>query len=149
LLVIEFGARGEEIDMQSPASRRLKKEGLTTVGVYFAVFLCSFFVDMKIHATGVLLWSLAVLPVVPLVGVIVLFGRYLRDERDEFKRDVVVRCLLWGMAGCLAVDLLSDYLRIYGWTGEFPPFTSFWVFFVFMIAAKLSYRAKNRVPVDE
>jgi hypothetical protein len=135
--------------MQSPATRRLRKEGLTVVAAYFVVFICSFCVDMKLHATGLSLWALAVLPVIPMVGVIVVFGRYLRDERDEFKRDVVVRCLLWGTAGCVAVDLLSGFLRIYGWTGEFPPFTSFSVFFVFMIAAKLSYRAKNRVPVDE
>jgi hypothetical protein len=134
--------------MQSLASRRLKKEGLSTVAVYFVVFICSFLIDMRMHATGFTLWGLAVLPVIPIVGVIVLFGRYLRDERDEFKRDVVVRCLLWGTAGCLATDLLSDYLRIYGWKGDFPPFTSFWVFFLFMMAAKLSYRAKNRVPEE-
>jgi hypothetical protein len=134
--------------MQSPASRRLRKEGLMFVGAYFVVFLGSFYLDMRLHATGVVLWALAVLPVLPIIGVIVLFGRYLRDERDEFKRDVVVRCLLWGMSGCLAVDMLSNYARIYGWQSDFPPFTSFWVFFLFMMAAKLSYRAKNRVPEE-
>jgi len=118
------------------------------MAAYFVIFLGSFYANMRLHATGVALWVLAVLPVIPIVTVIVLFGRYLRDERDEFKRDVVVRCLLWGTAGCLAVDMLSNYLRIYGWKGEFPPFTSFWVFALFMMAAKLSYRAQNRVPEE-
>jgi hypothetical protein len=135
--------------MESLASRRLRKEGLTVTAAYFVIFLGSFYADMRLHATGVALWVLAVLPVIPIIGVIVLFGRYLRDERDEFKRDVVVRCLLWGTAGCLATDLLGDYLRIYGWKGELPPFMSFWVFAIFMMVAKLSYRAKNRVPADE
>jgi hypothetical protein len=112
------------------------------------IFLASFYTDMRFHATGMALWVLAVLPVIPIIAVIMLFGRYLRDERDEFKRDVVVRCLLWGTAGCLAVDMLSNYLRIYGWKGDFPPFTSFWVFFLFMMVAKLSYRAQNRVPEE-
>jgi len=131
--------------MQSSASRRLRKEGLTVVAAYFVIFICSFYADMRLQPTGFALWALAALPVIPIIAVIVLFGRYLRDESDEFKRDVVVRCLLWGTAGCLATDLLADYLRIYGWKSDFPPFTSFWVFFVFMMAAKLSYRAKNRV----
>src|ERR1700761_9547002 len=127
--------------MESPASRRLRKEGLTVTAAYFVIFIASFYANMRLHATGVTLWVLAVLPVIPIIGVIVLFGRYLRDERDEFKRDVVVRCLLWGTAGCLATDMVANYLRIYGWKGELPPFTSFWVFFIFMITAKLSYRA--------
>src|SRR5665213_1258331 len=137
------------LTMESPASRRLRKDGRNVMAGYFVIFFASFYADMKLHPTGVALWALAVLPVIPIVGVIVLFGRYLRDERDEFKRDVVARCLLWGTAGCLATDLVADYLRIYGWKGDLPPFTSFWVFFVFMMAAKLSYRAKNRVPAEE
>lgn len=135
--------------MESPASRKFRKEGLTVAGAYFVMFFGSFYADMRLHPTGVGLWALAVLPVIPMLGVIVLFGRYLRDERDEYKRDLVVRCLLWGTAGCMAVDLLSDFVRIYGWKRDFPPFMSFWVFFIFMMAAKFSYRAKNRVPADE
>ena len=118
------------------------------MAAYFVIFIGSFYANARLHATGVALWVLAILPVIPIIAVIVLFGRYLRDERDEFKRDVVVRCLLWGTAGCVAVDMLSNYLRIYGWKGDFPPFTSFWVFFLFMMAAKLSYRAKNRIPEE-
>ena len=116
---------------------------------YFVIFFASFYADMRLHPTGVGLWALAILPVIPIIGVIVLFGRYLQDERDEFKRDVVVRCLLWGTAGCLATDMAANYLRIYGWKGDFPPFMSFWVFITFLLAAKLSYRAQNRIPADE
>jgi len=116
---------------------------------YFVIFFVTFYANWRLHPAGVALWLLASLPVLPIVTVIVLVGRYLRDERDEFKRDVMVRCLLWGMAGYFAVNMLADYLHIYGWKGAFPPFTAFWVFAVFMFAAKLSYRARNRAPVEE
>jgi hypothetical protein len=119
------------------------------VGGYFAIFFASFYVNFRLHPAGVGLWILASLPVLPILAVLVLMGRYLRDERDEFKRDMVVRCLLWGMTGYFAVNMLADYLHIYGWKGMFPPFTGFWVFFVFMFAAKMSYRARNRAPVEE
>ena len=124
-------------------------QALTTVGVYFVLFLSSFYANYKLQPNGAVLWVLATLPVIPMIGVIVLFGRYLRDERDEYKRDLTMRCLLWGTAGCMSVTMLESFLRIYGWKGAFPPFTAFWAFFLFMIVAKLTYNAKNRVPADE
>ncbi len=127
----------------------MKKTGLTLVGIYFVVFLITFYLNHVMHPGGPLLWVLAALPLLPILGVFVVFGRYLRDERDGFKRDLISRCLLWGTAGCLGTDMVENYLRIYGWTGHFPPFTSFWMFFVFMMAAKLSYNAQHRVPADE
>ncbi|MES2390660.1 MAG: hypothetical protein V4555_03395 [Acidobacteriota bacterium] len=135
--------------MMTIATRKLRKSGLTTVAAYFVIFGASFYANYRLQPTGALLWVLATLPVVPILGVIVLFGRYLRDERDEYKRDLTMRCLLWGTAGCVAVTMLESYLRIYGWKGEFPPFTAFWAFFVFMMAAKLTYNAQNKVPTDE
>jgi hypothetical protein len=141
--------RDMEAAMQSPASRRFRTSGLTAVGVYFVVFFITFYVNARVHPTGPVLWLLASLPVLPILCVFVLMGRYLRDERDEYKRDLTIRCLLWGLAGCMAVNLFSDYLRIYGWKSELPPFCAFWAFFVFLMAAKLSYRAKNKVPLEE
>jgi hypothetical protein len=135
--------------MQSPATRRLRKEGLMVMAVYFVVFPLSFYANSRLHPSGPLLWVLASLPVIPILIVIALMGRYLHDERDEYKRDLTVRCLLWGTAGCVACNMIAGFLTIYGWKGALPPFSGFWAFFIFMLAAKLSYRAANRVPADE
>jgi hypothetical protein len=135
--------------MESLVSRRFRKSGLMLTASYFMVFFGSFYLDTRMHPVGGELWALASLPVLPIVGVIVLFGRYLRDERDEYKRELTMRFLLWGTAGCLAVNMFAGFLSIYGWKGRFPPFSGFWAFFVFMLAAKLTYRVKNRVPADE
>jgi hypothetical protein len=135
--------------MMSPATKAMKKSGLTLVGVYFVIFMASFYADCELKPAGALLWVLATLPVLPILGVIVVFGRYLRDERDEYKRDLTMRCLLWGAAGCMAITMLEGYLQIFGWKGQFPPLSAFWAFFVFMITAKLTYSAHNRSEADE
>jgi hypothetical protein len=113
------------------------------------IFAGAFYVSVRLHPTGLMLWVLAAMPVAPILAVIVLMGRYLRDERDEYKRDLVIRCLLWGTAGCVGTNLFCGFLQIFGWKGGLPPFIGFWVFALFMYAAKLTYRVANRVPSDE
>ena len=135
--------------MISRVARKFRKSGLIAVGAYEVLFISAYYVAHRIHPTGIELWMLAVLPALPILIVIGLFGRYLRDEKDEYKRDLAVRCLLWGTAGMMSVNLFSNYLRIFGWKGQFFPFSEFFVFLVFMAAAKLSYRMSNRVPADE
>jgi len=39
------------------------------MAAYFVIFLASFYADMRLHATGVAMWVLAVLPVIPIVAV--------------------------------------------------------------------------------
>lgn len=135
--------------MMSLASRRLRKTGLWTMGGYFVLFFSTFYANVRLHPHGMMLWVLAALPVLPVLFVIVLFGRYLRDESDEYKRELTMRFLLWGTAGCLAVNMLAGFLTIYGWKGALPPFSGFWAFFVFMLAAKMKYKVSNPVPGDE
>lgn len=134
--------------METAVSRNFRKNGLRIVLCYFVVFLATFYANYKLHPVGPALWILASLPVVPLLSVIFLMGRYLRDERDEYKRDMVVRTLLWGTAGSMSVTLFSGYLRLFGWTGQFPPLTEFFTFVAFALIAKFSYRAANK-PAEE
>ena len=116
--------------METRVSKRFRKTSFGVLGIYFVIFLaaCSCTTGCTLPAPRY--WVLAALPVLPILGVIVLMGRYLRDEPDEFKRDVTVRCLLWGCAGCVAENLFGGYLWIFGWKGQLPPFMGFWVFCV-------------------
>jgi len=135
--------------MLSPVARKFRKTSFTVLAGYFVLFPVAGYVADRIHATGVVLWILAALPVLPILGVISLMGQYLRNEKDGYKRDLAVRCLLWGTAGMMIVNLFSTYLRIFGWKGQLFPFSELFVFFGFMFAAKISYWVKNRVPADE
>ncbi len=134
--------------METAVAKRFKRDGLKLVAVYFVVYFACFAAHLWWLTAGKWAWVLALLPVLPIVGVITLMGRYLRDETDEYKRDVTIRCLLWGTAGAVSVSLLDGFLWIFGWKGHLPPFLGFWVFFVFMMVAKLTYKVRNRVPED-
>jgi len=135
--------------MLSPVARKFRKTSFTVLAGYFVLFPVANYVADRTHPTGIVLWMLALLPVLPILGVISLMGQYLRNEKDGYKRDLAVRCLLWGTAGMMIVNLFSNYLRIFGWKGQLFPFSELFVFFGFMLAAKISYRMSNRVPADE
>lgn len=135
--------------MLSRAARKYKKTSLSVMASYFVLFPLADYLALRTHPAGVPLWLLAAMPLLPIAVVLVLLGRYLRDEKDGYKRDLAVRCLLWGTAGAVMVNLFSGFLRIFGWKGQLFPFTEFFVFALMMLAAKLSYRVANRVPADE
>ncbi len=135
--------------MQSPATRKYKKKALLVMGCYFVVFLGTMFLVNRVHPTGWVLYALALLPTAPIVKVFFLTGEYLQTEKDDFKRDLMMRCLLWGTGASLSVTMFVSFLRIFGWKGMLPPFTEFYVFALSMAAAKLSYRVSNPLPADE
>jgi hypothetical protein len=56
------------------------------------------------HPAIVLVYLLAALLTIPVIGVIVVVGRYLRRESDEFIRMMVVQSLLWGLGVTFAMD---------------------------------------------
>jgi len=135
--------------MMSPAARRYRKTGLSVLASYFVLFPLANYVAERRHPEGVVLWLLAAMPLLPIAVVVMLLGRYLREEKDGYKRDLAVRCLLWGSAGAVMVNLFSGFLKIFGWKGQLFPFTEVFLFALMMLATKLSYRVANRVPVDE
>ena len=62
---------------------------------------------------------LACMSVLPLVAGIVIAGRYLAREDDEFVRALVVRALLWGFAITMVSDAFAGTLtNFYG--GQLP-----------------------------
>ena len=134
--------------MQSVASRRLRKQVAVLVAVYAGVFLGAAYAVDHLRPAGVSVFGFAAVPLLPLVGMFVLFGQWLRAEQDGYKRDLAVRCLLWGMAGAMTTHLFASFLRIFEWRGQLPPFSELWVFAVCAFVAKLSYRAANRVPAE-
>jgi L-asparagine transporter-like permease len=134
--------------MLSPVARKFRKTSLTVLCSYFLLFLSADYAAQRVHPAGVLLWVLSALPILPIFVIILLFGKYLREERDEYKRDMAVRCLLWGTGGALLTNFFAGFLTIFGWKGQMFPFSEFFVFTALVIAAKLTYRVANRVPED-
>ena len=134
---------------KSAAQRKYLQRGLAVMLAYFALLVSAVTITHRLHPQGWLLYGTALLPSLPIFALLFVVARYLREERDEFQRDTVIRCLLWGVAAMVATELFTSFLRNFGWQGTVPPFTGFYIFCASMIAAKFTYRLRNRVPDDE
>jgi hypothetical protein len=105
---------------------------------------------VKYHpASGGAAFGLAAIPALPVIALFVAVGLYLRDEADEYQRDMMIRCMLWGTGALLTTIVFLSFVRMFGWKGEVDPFMEFGVFWVFAAVAKVTYRVQNRVRGDE
>lgn len=83
-------------------------------------------------AEGALLWVLAVLPALPIVGVFWAIGRLLVEESDEYIRSLLVRQLLIGSAITLSVATVYGFLENFGLVGHVDAFYLTVLFFIGM-----------------
>jgi len=131
-------------EWKSTAAKRYQSTVLIEMMSYILIL---FGVDVFVrhhHPSGVALYALAALPTFPIVAVLFAVGVYLRDEHDEYQRDVMVKCVLWGTAGILAMTSFLGFLHSFGWTGAVSPFTEFVTFWLLVAAAKAFYKLTNR-----
>ncbi len=131
------------------AERRYRRSGLMLMLSYFLTFFGVTFLVHYYHPTGFRLYFAALLPSLPIFGVLFIAGRYLREETDEYQRDTFVRSLLWGIAFVMGLEMFLGFLRTYGWTGTPPAFLSYYVFCISVLVAKFTYKFRNRIPTDD
>ena len=130
------------------AKKGLIRRGAVVLVMYELMFgVAMFWVD-RAKPAGTLLFVMALLPTLPVLGLIAVLGRYLVEEVDEFHRQLVVRCLLWGTAAVMTSVTFHCFLQLFGWKGSWWPAVEVAVFVVAMLGAKLTYKVANRVPAD-
>ena len=78
---------------------------------------------------------LAAIPSIPLVAMIGIVALYLKEEKDEFLRELFIQSLLWGMGGTLALTSFWSYLHLFS---HVPPVDGFHVFVIFWVLMGLS-----------
>jgi len=79
--------------------------------------------------------GLAIIPSLPLVAIIAIVGLYLKEEKDEFQRELFIQSLLWGTAGTLAITSFWSFVQIFA---HVPSVDGFRVFALFWILVGLS-----------
>ena len=133
----------------SPAAKRYRRRVMIALTFYVAALYLSEYVLQRFHPGTVLTVAVAALPSVPILGVLAVIGLYLREERDEFQRDLTMQTLVWGMGGALAVA------TTYGFVEQFahaPHFAGYWVFVMFWFftgIARMVYWLRFREPRDD
>jgi hypothetical protein len=73
---------------------------------------------------------LAAIPSVPLFAMIAVVVLYLKEEKDDFQRELFIQSLLWGMGGTLALTSFWSFLHLFT---HVPPVDGFHVFVIFWV----------------
>ncbi|MGC1107527.1 MAG: hypothetical protein WA876_13405 [Candidatus Acidiferrales bacterium] len=105
------------------------------MSLYFVLFaVISWLFDRHpMHGPGA--YALAVSPALPLIGAIIILGRYIREETDEFKRAVFVEALLWAIGLTMVLTTAWGFIEMFI-PGMHVPIL--WVFPVFCVVAAAS-----------
>jgi hypothetical protein len=111
--------------LKNPAIRRYLVRFLITMSFYVIFLVTAVEAFHRYHPTGALAYVLAILPALPVIGVIVIVGLYLREEKDEFQRAVLVESMMWGIGATLSVTTAWGFLE------NFVPVPHFDLFMVF------------------
>ena len=132
----------------TPAGKRYQRRVIVTVSIYLVVVLAAAWIVKHTHPHGWLLYTIAVVPALPIFGMLGALGIYLREEKDEYIRLITMRSLLVGTAVLLALLMVNDFLRSLSGAAAIPPFTSWTVFFLVFALAQAVQTMGNRVSDD-
>jgi hypothetical protein len=137
-------------DSKTNAAQRRYLQGAFGVMLsYMGLVVSSRLAVNRWHPQGWHLYLAAALPTIPILCFAYVVGRYLREEHDEYQRDIQIRGMLWGTAVVLSISVFDSFLRGFGWKGALPPFTEFMVFWVVAGIVKFAYHLINRAATDE
>jgi hypothetical protein len=93
-----------------PVMKRYRRRLAVAMITYFLALMGSISLLNEVKLSGPLLWIVAAAPAIPILGVLVVMGLYLREEPDEFERAVHVESMLWGLGAVLAVTTVWGFL---------------------------------------
>ena len=123
------------MNKSSPAGRRYLKRFIPTMIAYVVLIFGASFAFRLLEPTGPVAWALAVAPAIPIIGVIAIMGLYVKEETDEFQRNVLIEAMLWAFGLTLLVTTVAGFLKMYVHT---PALQSFWAFPIFCAAMGLA-----------
>jgi hypothetical protein len=92
------------------AGRRYQRRFFPTMFAYVAVLFACIWAIRHWQPSGATLVLLSVLPAVPILAVIVVMGLYLVEETDEFLRQRIAACMLFGTGVLLALVTVYAFL---------------------------------------
>lgn len=134
--------------MKTCASNRATKRYLMQVAAAMASYLACLSLTVRYmrhaHPGRLAACAMAMLPALPVLGVIAVVGVYLTEEKDEYQRTVLVQSILWGMGAAMAVMTVWGFLEIFAGVPHFPTYLAFPLFWVLVAAASPFVRMRYR-----
>lgn len=96
----------------SPAMRRYQHRFWPLMATYAVLILGVAWMVKHDPPPGFWRYPLAVAPAIPIIGVIAVFGLYLGEITDEFRRAVIVQSMLWSLGVVLAFSTVWGFLEL-------------------------------------
>ncbi len=119
-----------QIGCDTQAAKRYQRRVSIAATLYVVTLLACRWVANPHVDPDWLVYTLAVLPAIPILAVLVALGRYLQEESDEYQRMLKVRSLLVAAGALLSTIVINDFLRAMAGGAAIPPFICFVIFFV-------------------
>jgi hypothetical protein len=117
------------------AGRRYVYRLAPTMALYIVFLFIAKWSIHHLHPTGLVVYLLAVLPALPLIGSFAIVGLYIAEERDEFVRSIIVQSMLWGLGGALSASTIWGFLEDFA---NAPHISTVYVYVFFWIFMGIS-----------
>ena len=124
-LAIQAYRRRRMSKCSNPAQRAYVRRAMPLMIAYVAALFVANRLHDAIAPTGPLAVALAILPALPLVGVIWAMGRLLVEEQDEYLRSLHVRQFMIATGFMLAVTCIWGFLETFGLVMHVPMYWAF------------------------
>lgn len=98
---------------KTPAIRRYLIRLATLMSIYIGLIFTAGYLFRHNPPHGLLAYALAILPALPIIGVIWTIMRLLVEETDEYIRMLFVRQTLFATGFCLTIMTVWEFLQNY------------------------------------
>lgn len=122
----------------NPAHRRYVMRVAGFMIAYLLTLLLAKWMVKRDLADGALLWALAMLPTLPIIGVFWAVGRLLVEESDEYLRARLVRQCLFATAFTLVIATMWGFLENFGLVEHVDAYVTAFLWFVGLGLAALA-----------
>ena len=114
----------------SPAGKRYVRRFIPLMVLYVVALFAVTWVFNNGPPEGALRYVLAVLPALPVLGVIVAVGAYLREETDEYVRMRLAETSLYATGVTLAAATVWGFLEQFETVPHIPTYYAFVLFWL-------------------
>lgn len=110
---------------RTPAAQRYLRRFTLVTAAYVLLIAANVGVSWAFDPSQTILALMAIVAALPIVGMLIVLGIYLREESDEFVRDRIVLSMLIGLGVLLSLSSILGMLQFEGLVGELPVFLAF------------------------
>lgn len=107
------------------AQRAYQRRAIPLMLAYVAALVGANWLHELLEPTGPLAIALAILPALPLIGVVWALGRLLVEEQDEYLRSLHVRQFMIATGFMLAVTCIWGFLETFALVPHLPMYWAF------------------------